>query len=136
MDFKGDKEGKIFFSKWLIQNGYYNIQTTTRYTEWDIEAEKGGILYYFELKKRNRKALENEGDSIMEDLKYKRSPNPKRSYLVSFFHDCFTIIPYTDPHQELHCKCQVSQHQHFHVKKILYSYPNLDKYIHKYPVDN
>ena len=134
MNFENDKEGIKFFSNYLIKKGFYNIQTTTTFTSWDLEAEKDGIVYYFELKVRPKVALDGKwNDSICEQNKLEHTPSIEHSYLVNLFTDCFTIIPYTAQHkvQKKYCR-KTTNWNRTPVLKNLLSYPNLPKYIRQY----
>lgn len=127
-----DPEGKVFFSKYLIGRGFYNIQTTTDFCSWDLEAEYKGVKYYFELKRRDIISTA-WGDSICEQHKIDSCPDKKHTYLVNFFTDCFTVIPITADHQVQHKYCQKTNNwDRRKVMKDLLSYPNKDEYKHSY----
>ena len=121
---KGDHELKGWFGKYLISQGHYNIQTTTKFCPYDLSSEKDGILYYWELKVRHRKALDGKyNDTCCEDIKVKDSPNPARSFLVSFFDDYWTVTPYKELTDKQYVKAQISERNKRHIKKIFLSHP-------------
>ena len=127
-----DPEGIKLFSKYLIANGFYNIQTTPRLCAHDLEADYDGTTYYFELKKRSITSTQ-WGDSICEQHKIDASPDPNRTYLVNLFTDCLTIIPVTAEHEVQRKYCQKTNNWDKHkVLKDLLSYPNKPEYKHDY----
>lgn len=131
-NFTDDIEGTKFFSKYLIKNGFYNIQTTAEFCGHDLEADYKGKTYYFELKRRDISA-DTWGDSICEQHKIDSTPDPNRTYLVNFFTDCFTIIPITAQHETQSKMCQKTNNwNRKKVLKNLLCYPNKKEYRHNY----
>lgn len=136
--FENDEEGKKFFANYLISNGFHDVTTTLPFTEWDLEATKDDIVYYFELKVRPKPAIDGKwNDSICEQNKLDTVPDLHHAYLVNFFTDCFTVIPMKAEHTVQHKPCQKTNNwNRKKVMKDLLSYPNLEKYKHKYEVTN
>lgn len=132
--FENDEEGKKFFANYLMSKKFYDISTTLPFCKWDIEATKDDIVYYFELKVRPKPAIDGKwNDSICEQNKLEATPDIEHSYLVNFFTDCFTIIPYTAEHTVQHKKCQRTNNwNRERVQKELCSYPNLPQYTYSY----
>lgn len=133
-DFSRDKEGLHYFSQYLISQGFYNIQTTTKFTAWDLEADCDGNHYYFELKVRPKVALDGKyNDTICEQHKLVASPDINRSYIVNLFTDKMSIIPYTAPYEVQHKPCQKTNNWDTHkVMKDLVSFKNEEKYLYSY----
>ena len=133
-DFSRDKEGLHYFSQYLISKGFYNIQTTTKFTAWDLEADHNGNHYYFELKVRPKVALDGKyNDTICEQHKLVATPDINRSYIVNLFTDKMTIIPYTAPYEVQHKPCQKTNNWDTHkVMKDLVSFKNEEKYLYDY----
>lgn len=132
-DFYQDPEGTKYLAKFLASKGFTNVNDMHgQYKDWDIEADWKGITYYFECKMRKHDA-DRFGDSICEPVKLTKVPVVSHAYLVNFFTDCFTIIPMTAQHKELHQLCQKTELWDRTKKmKTLLSYDNLPKYRHQY----
>lgn len=132
-NFVEDVEGTKYLAEYLTNKGFTNVKDMhNRHEEWDLEADWKGKTYTFECKMRKWDS-ERFGDSICEPEKMDKCPNSKQAYLVNFFTDCFTIIPFTAEHQVLYQMCQRSELWDRRKKmKHLLSYPNLDKYKHEY----
>ena len=135
-DFTHDREGILYFSRYLINKGFYNIQTTTAFTPWDLEADYNGQHYYFELKVRPKVALDGKyNDTICEKHKLDTTPDINHSYIVNLFTDKMSIIPYTAPYEVQHKKCQkTNDWDRTKVVKDLLSFKNEEKYLHDYVV--
>lgn len=133
-DFSKDREGLHYFSQYLIGQGFYNIQTTTQFTPWDLEADWKGHHYYFELKVRPKVALDGKwNDTICEQYKLVASPDINHSYIVNLFTDKMSIIPYTAPYEVQHKFCQkTNDWDKTKVMKDLLSFKNEEKYLHEY----
>lgn len=132
-NFVGDVEGTKYLAAYLTKKGFTNVKDMhDKHEEWDIEADWQGTTYTFECKMRKWDS-EKWGDSICEPEKIDKCPNPNHAYLVNFFTDCFTIIPFTAEHEVQHKMCQRSELWNRTKRmKYLLSYPNLPKYKHEY----
>lgn len=133
-NFTEDREGLRYFSHYLISRGFYNIQTTTQFTPWDLEADWKGNHYYFELKVRPRQALDGRfNDTICELYKLTATPDVEHSYIVNLFTDQMSIVPYTARYEIQHKMCQKTNNwDNSKVMKDLVSFPNEQKYLHLY----
>lgn len=132
-DFSADVEGTKYLAAYLTKKGFTNVTDMHgRHEEWDLEADWHGTTYTFECKMRKWDS-DKFGDSICEPEKIYKCPNYKHAYLVNFFTDCFTIIPFTAEHTVQHMMCQRSElwNRTKKMKDIL-SFPNLPKYKHEY----
>lgn len=124
--FEQDPEGLQYFSRYLLSKGFHDIQTTSSFTAWDLEAIYLNRKYYFELKVRPKIALDGRyNDAICEQHKLESTPDIEHSFLVNLFTDCFTIHRYTDPHEIQHKMCQKTNDfgDRHKVAKKLCSYP-------------
>lgn len=71
-----------------------------RYTHWDIEAEKDGKKYVFELKNRDFSSSVY-GDVVINLDKYNYLKNSGfKAVLVTFFEDCWVMIDLEVPYDE------------------------------------
>ena len=132
-DFSTDIEGTKYLASYLTNKGFTNVKDMHgAHQEWDVEADWEGTTYTFECKMRKWDS-DKFGDSICEPEKIHKCPDSKHAYLVNFFTDCFTIIPFTAEHIVLHMMCQRSELWD-RTKKMKYilSFPNLPKYKHEY----
>lgn len=87
-----DEESKTLFGKFLIQRGFRDIQFTSTFCPYDLEAEYQGKTYYFEIKDRRglkKVCVDTYGDSIIEENKYNELKLlPKDSvYISNIFED-------------------------------------------------
>lgn len=99
MKFTTEQESINYFIKWLQQHKFENIQPTQNdqpFCWYDIEAERLGKKYRFELKRRNMLSTKYN-DGICECYKYKEFKNAleekviNEGYLVCLFDDCITL---------------------------------------------
>lgn len=126
-----DPEGKRLFGNFLISKGFYNIQTTTEFCHWDIEAEYEGQKYYFELKYRSVPSTKY-GDAIIQQDKYEALKNLPNCYIVNIYPDNkVAVIPIDAEHEEQQHLCQKTNNwDRTRVPKTLISYPLKPEYAH------
>lgn len=85
-------EGKQWLMGLLQRKGFYDIQETSQYAHWDIEAKYKGKQWIFELKNRNFSSL-MYGDVILEVDKVRHmTETPYRAIFVNFWTDKWCMI--------------------------------------------
>lgn len=126
-----DPEGKCLFANFLINKGFYNIQTTTPFCRWDIEAEYKKQKYYFELKSRTVPSTAYN-DAIIQEDKYEALKDIPNCYVVNIYTDnLIAVIPVNAEHVEQHHLCQKTNNwDRTRVPKTLISYPLKPEYLH------
>lgn len=129
-----DPEGIRWFESYLRKNGFINIQLPpTCFYPFDLQADKDGTHYYFELKLRPCHSTAFN-DSIIELQKY----NTLRGYngekkIINFFNDCFYIVDIFDDHEyQTHYAQRTNNWNRDKVKKILVSYKHKESNKHNY----
>ena len=89
-----DHTSKDRFTAYLQAKGFTNITETDQYCYYDLEAQKEGQLFRFELKQRTFPAS-RYNDAIMEQHKLncflRDVQQYHKAYLVTFFTDCWAI---------------------------------------------
>lgn len=129
-----DPEGKIWFSEWLDKKHFTNITIPTDpHCYYDIEADKDGKHYIFEIKNRPCSSVA-WGDSIIELSKFNILKTfSGEKYIVNFFTDCFHLHHLESDHQLQNRFCQRTNNwDRNKIKKVLVSYKNTNKTKHEY----
>ena len=131
---QNDPEGKIWFAGWLENHHYKNVKIIENpYSPYDIEADKDGKHYVYELKARpiNSYAW---NDSIIELQKFNILKNlGDERYIVNFFHDCFYIVDLFEDHEFQDHYCQRTNNwNRDKIKKILVSYKHKNENRYEY----
>ena len=124
-----DPEGIQWFKSYLEENRYTNINIPTNpYSPYDIEADKDGKHYLFEIK--NRPCTSTAfNDTIIELMKFNilRGYNCEK-YVVNFFKDCWYINNLLDEHEfQTHYAQRTNNWNRDKVKKILVSYKHKEE---------
>ena len=128
-----DPEGIQWFKSYLEKNRYTNINIPTNpYSPYDIEADKDGKHYLFEIKNRNRYKITNSydwGDTIIDQSKYIiLSTYKDQVYVVNLFNDCMCIHKLEDEHEfQTHYAQRTNNWNRDKIKKILVSYKHREE---------
>lgn len=129
-----DPEGIQWFKEYLERNHFKNIEIPTNpYSPYDIEADKDGKHYIFEIKNRpcNSYAW---NDSIIELQKFNILKGYSgEKYVVNFFYDCWYIHDLFEEHEfQTHYAQRTNNWSRDKVKKILVSYKHNESNKHNY----
>lgn len=121
-----DPEGVLWFKSYLESKHFENIHIPEdKFSPYDIEADKDGKHYIFEIKNRSCTST-TWNDSIIESTKFNVLHHLKgEKYVVNLFTDCFHIHNLESEHEEQHHMCQKTNNWNRNkVHKILISYKN------------
>lgn len=124
-----DPEGIQWFKSYLEENRYTNINIPINlYCPYDIEADKDGKHYIFEIK--NRPCTSTAfNDTIIELMKFNiLKMYDGEKYVVNFFQDCWYINNLLDEHEfQTHYAQRTNNWNRDKVKKILVSYKHREE---------
>lgn len=134
-----DPEGIQWFKSYLEKNDFENIHIPeNEFSPFDIEGDKGGKHYLFEIKNRNRYKITNSydwGDTIIDQSKYIiLSAYKDQVYVVNLFNDCMCIHKLEDDHEiqhQPHCKANMNWDRRITSKNLI-SYRNKPKNCYRY----
>ena len=134
-----DPEGIQWFKAFLEKNDFENIHIPeNEFSPFDIEGDKGGKHYLFEIKNRNRYKITNSydwGDTITDQSKYIiLSAYKDQVYVVNLFNDCMCIHKLEDDHEiqhQPHCKANMNWDRRITSKNLI-SYRNKPKNCYRY----
>lgn len=128
---QNDPEGVLWFKSYLESKHFENIHIPEdKFSPYDIEADKDGKHYIFEIKNRNRYKITNSydwGDTIIDQSKYIiLSTYKDQVYVVNLFNDCMCIHKLEDEHEiqhQPHCRANMNWDRRITSKNLI-SYKN------------
>lgn len=129
-----DPEGILWFKSYLEKNRFTDIYIPTNpYSPYDIEADKDGKHYLFELKVRPCTSYAFN-DSIIELQKFNILKGyDGEKYVINFFKDCWYAHELLDEHEfQTHYAQRTNNWNRDKVKKILVSYKHREENKHEY----
>lgn len=85
-------EGRVWLLNLLKDKGFKDLRETDRYAKWDLEGEKDGVKYIFELKNRDFPHWKYNDLAVSYDKYLTLKDFPGKGIFVNFWDDFWTMI--------------------------------------------